>query len=284
MFAKKPPWLDKKVNLYTCHSLKTILRELNLHTVCERTLCPNISECFSQGIATFMILGDICTRNCRFCGVIKGSPKEVDYDEPRRIREAVKLLKLNYIVITSPSRDDLDDGGAEMFCKTVEAIKNLSSSKKVEILIPDFLGKRQSLEKVADCDLEVIAHNIETVPSLYKKVRKAADYNRSLKVLGLIKKINKKVLTKSGLMLGLGEKKSEVIGVLRDLRKVDCDFLTLGQYLPPSLRHFPLKEYIPPSNFTYFKNYALNLGFKGVNSAPYVRSSYLAHSFLSHHI
>jgi len=280
-YKRKPSWLNKKVSLKSCQDLKRLLRGLKLHTVCEESLCPNISECFSSGAATFMILGDICTRNCSFCGVAKGDPADIDQNEPQRIKEAVKRLGLNYIVITSVTRDDLDDGGADMFCKTIKAIKEINNNKKVEILIPDFLGRRDLLGKVACGGAEVIAHNLEMPASLYIKVRNKSSYQRSLKVLKSIKEINKAVFTKSGLMLGLGETEQEVLEALGDLKRINCDFLTLGQYLPPSVNHYPLREYIHPDKFEYFKKYALNLGFKGVKSSAYIRSSYLAHSFLT---
>ena len=279
-FNSKPFWLNKRIALSSCHKVKSVLRDLSLHSVCEESSCPNISECFRSGVATFMILGDTCTRECTFCGINKGKPSLVDFDEPRRIKEAVKRLNLNYVVITSPTRDDLDDGGASLFCQTVEEIMNLGHGKTVEILIPDFKGKVNLIEKVARSRAKVISHNLETPASLYIEVRKGAVYERSLEVLRLIKEINKEVLTKSGLILGLGEREDEVLQALVDLRSVDCDLLTLGQYLPPSLKHYPLKDYILPDKFTYFQKYAQKIGFKGVKSAPYVRSSYLAQSLL----
>ena len=279
-FNPKPSWLNKRIDLRSCHKVKSILRDLSLHSVCEESSCPNISECFHNGVATFMILGDTCTRECAFCGINKGQPCPVDYEEPKRVKEAVKRLNLKYVVITSPTRDDLCDGGAGLFCQTVEEIMSLDSGIMVEILIPDFKGKRELIEKVTKCRVKVISHNLETPSSLYIKVRRKAIYRRSLEVLKLIKEINKEILTKSGLILGLGEKKEEVIQTLQDLRNVGCDFLTLGQYLPPSLNHYPLKEYVTPDKFAYFQKYAENLGFQAVKSAPYVRSSYLAHSFV----
>jgi len=276
----KPFWLDKKIALGSCRKVKSLLRDLSLHSVCEESSCPNISECFQGGVATFMILGDTCTRECAFCGINKGQPCLIDYEEPRRIKKAVKRLNLNYVVITSPTRDDLDDGGAGLFCQTVEEVMSLGPERAVEILIPDFKGKRDSIEKVAICRAKVISHNLETVPRLYTEVRKGADYKRSLEVLRLIKEINKEVFTKSGLILGLGEEEKEVIQALLDLRSVGCDLLTLGQYLPPSLKHYPLKSYVLPDKFVYFQKYAQKIGFKSVKSAPYVRSSYLAHSLL----
>jgi len=276
----KPFWLDKRITLGSCHKIKSLLRDLCLHSVCEESSCPNISECFQGGVASFMILGDTCTRECAFCGINKGQPCLIDYEEPKRIKEAVERLNLNYIVITSPTRDDLDDGGAGLFCKTIEEVMSPGSNKTVEILIPDFKGKVKLIEKVARSRAKVISHNLETIPRLYTEVRKGADYKRSLEVLRLIKEMNKKTLTKSGLILGLGEKEEEVIQALLDLRSVGCDLLTLGQYLPPSLKHYPLKAYVSPDKFAYFQEYAQKIEFKGVKSAPYVRSSYLAHSLL----
>lgn len=276
----KPYWLNKRIALGSCHEVKSMLRDLSLHSVCEESFCPNISECFQSGVVTFMILGDTCTRECTFCGINKGEPSTVDFDEPRRIKEAVRRLNLKYVVITSPTRDDLNDGGAGLFCQTVEEIMSLDSKKTVEILIPDFKGKVNLIEKVAKSKAKVVSHNLETPASLYIKVRRGAVYERSLEVLRLIKEMNKEVLTKSGLILGLGEEEQEVIQALVDLRSVGCDLLTLGQYLPPSLKHYPLKDYILPDKFTYFQKYAKKIGFKGVKSAPYVRSSYLAHSLL----
>jgi len=278
---KKPEWLDKKINISTCRKVKTLLKELNLNTVCQQALCPNISECFKNKTATFMILGNACTRSCAFCGVARQKPSAVDHDEPQRVKEAVKRLGLDYVVITSPTRDDLKDGGVSLFCQTVQAVKSIGPEKKVEILIPDFLGKEHLIKQAACCGAETIAHNLETVPSLYQRVRKGADYCRSLRVLETIKAANKKVFTKSGLMLGLGESAEEVVNVLKDLRKVSCDFLTLGQYLPPSLNSFPLKEYVAPAKFEYLRERAISFGFKRVKSSPYTRSSYLAHSLFS---
>ncbi|MDD4954663.1 MAG: lipoyl synthase [Candidatus Omnitrophica bacterium] len=277
---EKPSWLSKKLNLNSCHEMKKFLRVLKLHTVCEESLCPNISECFGEGVATFMILGDNCTRNCKFCAVGKKKPSMVDWNEPRRIREAVAKLNLSYVVITSPTRDDISDGGAEFFCRTIDEIKNIGTSVKVEILIPDFLGNAEALAVIAKSKADVIGHNLETIPSLYPAIRPQADYERSLSVLKTIKQMNGNIFTKSGIMLGLGEEEKQITDVFRDLRKVDCDFLTLGQYLPPSLSHYPVKEYITPDRFVSLQKAAYSLGFKKVNSSPYVRSSYLASQFL----
>ena len=275
---KKPVWLNKKVNLSDCRKVKRLLKELRLHTVCEESLCPNISECFVHGVASFMIMGNICTRSCSFCGVAKGVPAKVDDNEPQRVSQAVQILDLRYVVLTSPTRDDLADGGADMFYRTVRSIKDKDPAIKVEILIPDFNGNKQSLEKVVYSGADVITHNLETVPSLYIEVRKGSDYNKSLDILDNIKKLNPGVHTKSGIMLGLGEKK--VLDVFKDLRKVNCDFLTLGQYLPPSKEHYPLKEFVLPEIFSSLEEQAYEMGFKNVKSSPYVRSSYLAHTCL----
>ncbi len=276
LLSKKPSWLDKKINLNFDHKLKELLRGLRLHTVCEESGCPNISECFSRKVATFLILGDSCTRKCSFCGLEKQKPHRPDSDEPKRVAQAVKLLNLDYIVVTSPTRDDLADGGAGHFSETTREILKLGPKKRVELLIPDFLRKKASLEKIASSGAKIIAHNLETVPSLYKEVRPGVDYKRSLAVLAKLKQLNPKISTKSGLMLGLGEEEAELKPVFKDLRSVDCDFLTLGQYLPPSLNHYPVKSYILPETFDQLKEYALALGFRAISSGPYVRSSYLA--------
>ena len=277
---KKAYWLNKKIDLGALRKTKTLLKGLGLNTVCEEALCPNISECFSKSVATFMIMGSICTRNCRFCGVETNKPLNVDPKEPQRIREAVKKLNLRYVVITSPTRDDSDDGGALYFAKTVSALKNLNFVEKIELLIPDFSLNIDSLNTIAHCGADVIGHNVETVPSLYEKVRPMAGYKRSLEVLRIIKRINNSIITKSGIMLGLGEDDDEILRVFNDLRNAECDFLSIGQYLPPSLKHYPVRKYVTPEKFTYFRKKALSMGFKSVLSAPYVRSSYLANTYL----
>ena len=278
---RKTSWLNKKIDLGALRRVKTLLKGLRLNTVCEEALCPNISECFSKGIATFMIMGSICTRNCRFCGVKKGKPLNIDPQEPKRIKEAIKALKLKYVVVTSPTRDDLYDGGSLFFAETVSVLKSLDFVEIIELLIPDFSLNIDSLNIIAHCGAGVIGHNVETVPSLYKEVRPMAGYKRSLEVLRIIKRINNSIITKSGIMLGLGENDDEVLRVFSDLRSVGCDFLSIGQYLPPSLEHYPVKEYVAPEKFTYFKEKALAMGFKSVLSAPYVRSSYLADSYFN---
>ncbi len=277
---KKPLWLNKKVDLKVSRYLKNTLRELSLHTVCEEAMCPNLCECFDKKVATFMILGKRCTRDCSFCNVLKENPVGVDFKEPKRVRQAVEELGLDYIVITSPTRDDLVDGGADIFCQTVREIKSIAKGKQVEILIPDFLGNNEIIKKIAFCGADTIAHNIETCPSLYIMVRKKADYKRSLAVLKNLKRFSTDIYTKSGLILGLGESENEILAVMKDLRRVGCDILTLGQYLPPSRKHYPVKEYISPGRFDYLRGKALVMGFIGVKSSPYTRSSYLAHTYL----
>jgi lipoic acid synthetase len=261
--------------------MKETLRKFNARTVCEKALCPNIADCFNYGVATFLILGDVCTRDCAFCAVTKGTPKEPDLREPQNILKAVRILNLSYVVITSPTRDDLKDAGASLFYQAVKAIKNFAPAIKVEILIPDFLGKRSLIKQVVAAGPDVVSHNLETTPSLYGKVRKGADYQRSLKVLKAIKQANSTIYTKSGIMLGLGEQEMEILQVFEDLRRIDCDFLTLGQYLAPSQKHYPVKAFISPKKFQYFAKEAYSLGFKAVKSSPYCRSSYLAHTFLT---
>jgi lipoic acid synthetase len=277
---KKPQWLNKKLDINQCGPMKETLRSLGLNTVCEAAGCPNMTECFNLGIATFLILGDVCTRECAFCGVAKGKTKPWDIDEPMRIKEAVEASGLKFVVVTSPTRDDLADGGALAFVETVKVLKNVSGLK-VEILVPDFGGKESAIKLIADCSADVVAHNIETAPSLYIKVRKGALYGRSLDLLKKVKQYNKSIFTKSGLMLGLGETFDEVVETLKDLRRVDCDFLTLGQYLAPSLKHYPVARYVEPAEFAKLADIADQMGFKDVKSSPYTRSSYLADKTLN---
>ncbi len=277
---RRPQWLNKKIDLAKLSKMQSLLKELNLNTVCESAACPNIGECFSNGEAAFMILGRVCTRNCKFCNVEPGEPEVVDYGEPSRVAEAVKKLNLKHVVVTSVTRDDLSDGGAEVFYKTILAVKNKHPQAMVEVLIPDFKADKSSIKRVVEAKPDIIAHNVEAVPRLYQDVRPQADYERSLNVLKMVKEINPGIYTKSGLMLGLGEEEEEVLNVLEDLRKAECDFLSLGQYLRPSLKHFPVKEYIEPEKFEYYRKHALDSGFMSVQSAPYVRSSYRAGEYL----
>jgi lipoyl synthase len=274
---KRPLWLDKKISLKDCSQMKGLLRGLSLSTVCEEAACPNISECFSKGIATFMILGKACTRSCKFCNVEKGSPLPLDISEPFRVGKAVKKLNLKHVVITSVTRDDLKDGGAGQFAHTIESIRQENRQTTIEVLIPDFKASASSINYVVKACPDIINHNIETVPRLYREIRPEADYRRSLEVLKTAKELSSgAVFTKSGIMLGLGETEEEVLEVLRDLRSVECDLLSIGQYLSPSKAHYPVKDYIRPEVFEFYKEKAGEFGFKFTASAPYVRSSYLA--------
>jgi len=255
-----------------------LILDLNLHTVCQEAHCPNLNSCFKRNRLTFLILGDICTRHCRFCAVKKTNNNNLflDLDEPYRINEAVKTLGLKFVVITSVSRDDLIDGGSGIFAKTVKLIKAFNQEIKIELLIPDFGGNLSSLKEILEAGPDIVGHNLETVKRLYKDLRPEADYALSLKILLKIKEFNPYILTKSSLMLGLGEKENEVYEAMQDLRKSKCDILTLGQYLAPSKQHYPVKEFISLKQFKRYKQMGLSLGFKEVLSAPKVRSSYQA--------
>lgn len=256
--------------------LKHILRQHNLHTVCEEARCPNIGECWGHSTATFLILGDICTRGCRFCAISKGKPNLLDPEEPRNVALVVKELGLQHIVVTSVNRDDLPDGGATHFAKTVFWIKVLNPGIRVEVLIPDFRGDKKALEAVVRSGIHILNHNVETVPRLYRRVRPGAMYQRSLELLKRAKEIRPDLLTKSGLMLGVGETLDEVMTTLKDLRQVDCDIVTLGQYLRPSGDHLPVERYVSPAEFDELKTEAQKRGFRHVESGPLVRSSYHA--------
>lgn len=277
----KPVWLNKKISLKDCAAMKQALRSLRVETVCEQAMCPNIGECFSAKIATFLILGRNCTRGCSFCNIQKAQPLPVDKDEPERVAQAVQQLGLKHVVITSVTRDDLPDGGAGFFAQTVMRIREKTPQVKIEILIPDFGFSLDALKIVVDSKPDIIAHNLETVPSLYKQVRQGADYLGSLNLLRLINKMISGSKIKSGLMLGLGESQEEVILVMQDLRSIGCDFLSLGQYLAPSKQHYPVKNYIAPEQFDEYKEKASELGFLHIESGPYVRSSYLAAQYSS---
>lgn len=261
--------------------LKRILRDHNLHTVCEEARCPNIGECWGHNTATFLILGDICTRGCRFCAISKGKPALLDPEEPRNVGLVVKDLGLKHIVVTSVDRDDLPDGGSAHFAKTVFWIKSLNPGIRIEVLIPDFKGDRRALETVVRSGIHILNHNIETVPRLYKKVRPGSVYQRSLDILKAAKGMRQDVLTKSGLMLGVGENLDEVMASLRDLRAADCDIVTLGQYLQPSTAQLPVERYVTPDEFQQLKIEAQTLGFRHVESGPLVRSSYHAWSHVN---
>ena len=274
----KPVWLKRKMpDQQALQNMRTLLRRHGLNTVCEGALCPNQGECFGQGTATFLILGRTCTRNCTFCAIpSEERPPAPDPEEPERIARATAELGLHHVVITSVTRDDLEDGGAGHFARTVRSLKDKIPSLIVEVLIPDFQGSPESLRTVVDSRPDIINHNLETVPRLYPEVRPQADYFRSLRVLETVKEINPDHITKSGLMLGLGEEWGEVVQVMAELRKVSCDLLTLGQYLQPSGRHHPVVRYIPPEEFEELRNAGEAMGFKGVFSAPLVRSSFHA--------
>ncbi|MFZ1122727.1 MAG: lipoyl synthase [Candidatus Binataceae bacterium] len=263
---------------------KALLAELRLHTVCQEACCPNIGECFSHRTATFMLMGDVCTRNCPYCAVAHGKVRPLDPDEPRRIAEAVARLGLDHVVVTSVDRDDLPDGGASHFAATAGAIQRLRPATRVEVLVPDFKGSYPAVETVVGAPVAIFNHNIETVPSLYRKARPGGNYQRSLDVLAHAKSFGKTfskadgrgLLTKAGIMLGLGEEPDEVETVLRDLRAAGCDILTLGQYLRPSRDHLPVERYVTPAEFAELKSGAMAMGFRHVESGPLVRSSYHA--------
>jgi len=274
-------WLRRKLpNQIVLEQMYSLLEELNLHTVCDSALCPNRGECFEKGTATFMILGNVCTRNCKFCAVEKGEPLPLDQEEPHHIAQAAKHLNLKHIVVTSVTRDDLPDGGAECFAQTIMEIKKLLPENTIEILIPDFKGSWEALQIVIDAQPEVINHNIETVAHLYNLVRPKAVYKRSLELLRQVKIRGKNIISKSGIMVGLGEEKEEVIKTMKDLREVGCDIFTIGQYLKPSPHCLKVSEYIHPDKFEEYQNIGMSLGFAHVASAPLVRSSYHAGEIL----
>jgi lipoic acid synthetase len=256
--------------------LKSLIDRLRLHTVCESAACPNVGECWNHRTATFMMLGNVCTRRCGFCAVGKGAPLPVDYDEPRRVAEAVAAMGLKFAVITSVNRDDREDGGAEIFAMVIRAIRERIPGCGVEVLIPDFQGSHEAVETVMEAGPDVLNHNTETVPRLYRQVRLGARYERSLDVLAHAKHVGPATPTKSGLMLGLGETPEEVLQVMRDLRAHGVDILTLGQYLRPSPKHLPIVRYVPPAEFDEFRIAGKAMGFAHVESGPLVRSSYHA--------
>jgi lipoic acid synthetase len=264
------------LNLSQTHKVKRLLRNLSLNTVCEESRCPNIAECFGCGTATFMVLGDICTRACSFCNLERGRGKPVSEEEVYRLLKAVKELKLKYVVITSPTRDDLPDGGAGHFARCIKVLKEHIADIKVEVLVPDFKGSEEALKVVLDAKPDVLAHNVETVPRLYPQVRGGAKYERSLGLLKRAKELAPDITTKSALILGFGEGWAEIIQVMKDLRSVGCDILTIGQYYQPSLRHHPVVKYYSLGEFKELEKIAYSLGFKRVASGPNVRSSYKA--------
>ena len=276
--GRLPPWFKIRFNTSDQFTLvRSQIRINELNTVCQSAACPNRTECWNAGTATFMILGNVCSRACRFCNVTKGRPEGIDAEEPGRVAEAVAVLRLKYAVVTSVTRDDLEDGGAMVFAETIDAIRAKSQGCRVEVLIPDFQGSEPSLQTVLDADPDVLGHNMETVPSLYSRVRPQADYGRSLEVLSRAEKFG--AVTKSGLMLGLGESLDEVRRVMADLHNIGCTILTLGQYLQPSRKYLPVEKYYHPDEFAELRNQALAIGFLNVVAGPLVRSSYYAERY-----
>ena len=283
-----PSWLRSSIGKASeISQVQKIVKQRGIHTICEEGRCPNRGECYAQGTATFLLMGPVCTRNCGFCQVDKGHPPiELDQDEPRKVAESVNLLQLKYVVLTSVARDDIADGGASWFVKVIEAIRQMNPDTQIEVLTPDFgTGKdalrqqRQSIKTIVDAHPTCYNHNLETVARLQNPVRRGGKYDRSLRVLATVKELNPHIRTKSGLMLGLGETKDEIIATLADLRKVKCDRLTLGQYLRPSLAHLPVQKYWHPEEFDELGEIAKNMGFSHVRSGPLVRSSYHAGGF-----
>jgi lipoic acid synthetase len=280
MFPAKPEWLRKRLPVGAAvQAMEGNLEQNRLHTICQEACCPNQGECFSKGVATFLIMGNVCTRNCRFCAVDSGTPLELDANEPLRLAEEVKRLGLRFVVVTSVTRDDLPDGGAEHFARVIEVMRSECPGVGIEVLIPDLQGSRPALKTVVDAAPEVLNHNVETVPRLYASVRPQADYRRSLEVLREAKALNPSLTTKSGLMVGLGETREEVLEVMVDLRSALCDVITIGQYLSPSAGHHPVVEYVHPEIFEKYRRDALRLGFRDAASSPFVRSSYMAEKY-----
>ncbi|MBS3766964.1 MAG: lipoyl synthase [Candidatus Cloacimonetes bacterium] len=273
---ERPEWLKKRINLdENYQKTAQVLKDLELNTVCQAAFCPNLGECFRAGVATFMILGNVCSRNCKFCDIANGTPESINENEPANIKEAVARMGLEHVVITSVTRDDLQDGGSKHFVSVIKSLKEINNLN-IEVLTPDFKGDYTDIKRVVKAKPDVYNHNIETIPRLYSNIRSEAKYQRSLQLLKTVKEIDNNIITKSGLMLGLGEKEAEVISVLQDLKDVNCDILTIGQYLQPSDQHAELKEYIIPDKFAEYRKIALKLGFKAVAAKPFVRSSYQA--------
>ncbi len=275
---RRPEWLKVRApsgENYT--ELVGLMRDLGLHTVCEEARCPNIGECWNHRTATFLLLGEVCTRGCRYCAIAKGKPQALDEDEPRRIAEAVEYLKLKHVVLTAVNRDDQPDGGAHIFAESIRLIREKLDGCNIEVLIPDFEGNWDALKMVMDARPDVLNHNIETVPRLFRRFRPKAGYAQSLELLLQAREMRPEVVTKSGLMVGAGETNDEVLQVMDDLREHDVDVMTIGQYLAPSLSHWPIDRYVTPAEFAMFKEEGLKRGFRHVESAPLVRSSYHAH-------
>jgi lipoic acid synthetase len=276
----KPRWLVREIPRgRRIFEVQTLLSDLGLNTVCHFAKCPNRGECFSKGTATFLIMGNICTRNCRFCAIPHGDPEPLADDEPSRVAEAARRLQLQHVVVTSVTRDDLPDGGARHFARTIEALRSIRRDIVVEVLTPDFQGSRDSIMTIIEAGPNIVNHNVETVPRLYPNARPEASYEISLELLRRVKIRNGGMYTKSGLMTGLGETTEEVVSVMHDLRGVGCDIVTIGQYLQPSRDHLPVREYVHPEIFESYKHTGEELGFRFVASAPYVRSSYNASAF-----
>ncbi len=274
---RKPPWLRAKLPKgRKYNNLKELMRDKELHTVCEAAMCPNIGECWSRGTATFLLMGDICTRSCSFCHIKTGRPNALDEDEPRRVAEAALAMQLKHCVLTSVNRDELPDGGAHIFANTVIEIRQRLPRCSTEVLIPDFRGDYNALKTVMDAKPSILNHNTETVPRLYRTARPQANYQRSLRLLSQAKEIDPKAVSKTGIMVGVGETREEVLQVMRDLREHDVDILTIGQYLRPSKFHLPVYRYVHPDEFQEYHDIGMGMGFKWVESAPLVRSSYHA--------
>ena len=274
---EKPSWLRKRLPTGdTYQQVEQNISENRLHTICQEACCPNQGECFSKGVATFLIMGNCCTRNCRFCAVSTGTPGPLDSEEPLRLASEIRDLGLSFAVITSVTRDDLDDGGASHFARTIQTIRETCPGVGIEILIPDFQGNPDALETVVAAAPEVLNHNVETIPRLYSVIRPQADYRQSLRVLRKARDACASLVTKSGIMVGLGETEAEVRQVMVDLHQAGCDILTIGQYLRPSVAHVPVAEYVHPDVFDRYGEMAREIGFKSVSSSPFVRSSYMA--------
>jgi lipoic acid synthetase len=275
-----PPWLTKKIpHPQTVREVEQMMRDQKLHTVCESARCPNLGECWSKKTATFMILGDICTRSCGFCAIKVGRPSAVDPDEPKRVAETAKQMRLRHVVVTSVARDELEDEGAGQFAATIHALREAIPNVIIEVLTPDFKGKRWCIKIVADAKPDIYNHNIETVERLTPQVRVGARYHRTLELLQYVKNADPSIYTKSGLMLGLGETQEEVIQTLRDLRNAGVDAVTIGQYLRPTMRHLAVQEYIRPEVFAEYERIGMQMGFLFVASGPFIRSSYNAEEF-----
>lgn len=280
MALRKPEWIRVKIQgSKETAKVNALISDLALNTVCSEANCPNKMECFERGTATFMILGQYCTRNCKFCNVTTRKAEKLDLEEPKNVAKAVAKLGLKHAVITSVTRDDLEDQGANQFANVVKEIRELTPNVTVELLIPDMQGKKELIDIILESEPNILAHNIETVPELYSKIMPQAVYEVSIDVLDYVKKKRPNMRTKSSLMLGLGETKEQVINVLKRLREVDCDMVTFGQYLQPSTAHTPVEEYVTPEQFDEYKEIALSMGFKRVESGPFVRSSYRAENF-----